>query len=83
MHGYGQGKGPALRSERAEYDPPPASIMHFHRVRRGETLLSVSRRYGVSTDDLQRWPVPAPLLIALVTKLAERYLAGERLGLAD
>ena len=61
--GKGPAKGRALRGERAEYQPPPASIMHFHRVRKGETLLSVSRRYGVSTDDLQRWNVSLELPI--------------------
>ncbi len=34
---------------------PEQSIMHMHEVREGETLYSISRRYGVSVNDLHRW----------------------------
>ncbi|MCZ6730256.1 MAG: transglycosylase SLT domain-containing protein [SAR324 cluster bacterium] len=47
--------------KRAEYAPPPESVMHLHRVRKGETLRSISKRYGVSTKDLHRWNVKLAL----------------------
>lgn len=34
---------------------PPAGMQIVHRVRRGETLASIGRRYGVSVAQLQRW----------------------------
>ncbi|MCZ6841637.1 MAG: LysM peptidoglycan-binding domain-containing protein, partial [SAR324 cluster bacterium] len=47
--------------KRAKYAPPPESVMHLHRVRKGETLRSISKRYGVSTKDLHRWNVKLAL----------------------
>jgi membrane-bound lytic murein transglycosylase D len=39
----------------AMYAPPMPSGGRVHVVRRGETPWSISRRYGVSVKDLQRW----------------------------
>lgn len=35
--------------------PPPAQKTQYHTVKRGETLFSISNRYGVSVDDLKQW----------------------------
>ncbi|MCX7883338.1 MAG: LysM peptidoglycan-binding domain-containing protein [Brevinematales bacterium] len=35
--------------------PPPASKPLIHTVREGETLYSISRRYGVSVNDILTW----------------------------
>ncbi len=34
---------------------PRETTMHFHRVRKGESFWTISRRYGVEVDDLKRW----------------------------
>ena len=35
--------------------PPPAAAPRTHEVRPGETLYALSRRYGVSVDELRSW----------------------------
>ena len=34
---------------------PDTPVVHRHKVARGETLSSISRKYGVTIDDIQRW----------------------------
>jgi membrane-bound lytic murein transglycosylase D len=47
--------GEALASLPLMYAPPLPAGGRVHVVRRGETPWSISRRYGVSLKDLQRW----------------------------
>jgi membrane-bound lytic murein transglycosylase D len=35
--------------------PPPNAMLHFHHVQDGESLETISRRYGVSVTELSRW----------------------------
>jgi len=48
---------PGVRKLPIMYAPPIPVLMRkiFHTVRSGETLLSISRRYGVAVDDIKRW----------------------------
>jgi LysM repeat protein len=35
--------------------PGPASAALHHTVRKGETVFSIARRYGVSVEELRKW----------------------------
>ncbi len=39
---------------RATFTPPAAKTSRFHHVRKGETLTSISRKYGIPVDALRR-----------------------------
>ncbi|KMY68378.1 hypothetical protein AAU61_01425 [Desulfocarbo indianensis] len=43
------------RASAPEEKPPPKAKMLTHKVRRGQTLYGLARRYGVSVDDIRRW----------------------------
>jgi len=43
------------RATAPEEKPPPKAKMVTHKVRRGQTLYGLARRYGVSVDDIRRW----------------------------
>jgi len=49
--------GPAMSRLPLMYAPPiPVSMrVVFHRIRTGETLAAIGRRYGVSVEDIRRW----------------------------
>ncbi len=45
----------AATLQRAVFRPVPRSPVATHRVRRGDTLWAIARRYDVTVDDLKEW----------------------------
>ncbi len=35
--------------------PPPGTVLRYHRINRGDSLLGIARQYGVRVSDLKRW----------------------------
>jgi membrane-bound lytic murein transglycosylase D len=66
------------------YAPPiPVRVKRiFHTVRRGETAMSIARRYGVALEDIKRWNPGSKIAVGQKVALEVRVASKPRKGKA-